>query len=131
MTSVEHIIDRMREASGTKNDVELAEYLGLTRSNAISSWKSRQSKPYAYCELISQNAGVTMDWLLTGKEPKFSGSHDKDPSTAKLLDMLRQLSDEHRREILSRAESLHTSNQQSKRIEELEQKLAEVVRKIS
>ena len=133
MSSVEDIIERMKEVCGLKSDVELAEYLGLTRSNAISSWKSRGSKPYSYCDIISEKKGVTIDWLLTGREPKFitQAALDIDQKELKLLEMLNGLSDDHRREILSRIESMHSASQQAKRIAELEHQLEKLAKKIS
>ncbi|GAA4650806.1 hypothetical protein GCM10023116_30890 [Kistimonas scapharcae] len=133
MDSVEEIIERMRQACGVNSDVELAKYLGLSRSNAISSWKTRGSKPYAYCEIVSEQEGVTMDWLLTGKEPKHRGKMTTalDQQEMRLLDMIEQLSEENRREILSRIESMYSANQQAKRIEELESRLMELSKKIS
>lgn len=133
MSSVEDIIERMKEATGAKNDVELANYLGLTRSNAISSWKSRESKPYAYCDIVSQDKGVTIDWLITGREPKFITDRPPniDQKEIKLLEMLNSLSEEHRREILSRIESMYSASQQTQRIKELESQIAELLKKIS
>ena len=133
MDSVEDIVKRMSEACDARNDVELAQYLGLSRSSTISTWKSRNSKPYAYCETIAKQEGVTMDWLLTGREPKYVSAHQNpmDKKEAKLLEMLNSLSDENRREILSRIESMYTSDHQAKRIEELERQINDLYKKIS
>lgn len=130
MNSVEDIIERMQTVSGVKSDVELAKYLGITSSNTISSWKKRQSKPYAYCEYISQKEGVTIDWLLTGEGVKFKKdfkSEPGDPRITKTLELINQLPEEDQREILSRIEKLHTADQQSKKISELT-KLVEELR---
>ncbi|WP_299734067.1 helix-turn-helix domain-containing protein [uncultured Endozoicomonas sp.] len=133
MYSVEDIISRMKEAARCESDIDLAIYLGLSRSNAISSWKSRGSKPYAYCENISNREGVTIDWLLTGREPRFinQASAVVDQKERKLLEMLDALSDENRREILSRIEGMYSASQQTQRIAELEKQLADLNKKIS
>lgn len=130
MSSVEEIIERMREVCGAKSDVDLAKYLGLSRSNAISSWKTRDSKPYTYCEIISQKEGVTIDWLLTGEGVKFKNDMNEnlsDPRTLKTIQMIKQLPEEDQREILSRIEKLHAADLQSKKLSELT-KLVEELR---
>ena len=133
MSSIDEIIERMKSVTNTGSDVELAKYLGLSRSNAISGWKSRNSKPYAYCENISSEKGVTIDWLLTGREPKHIDDRamNLEQRDINLLTMLKDLSDENRREILSRIKSLYAAGKQSEKIKELETQIKDLIKRVS
>ena len=65
MRDIFSIIERMKEATGSRTDLELAEKIGIS-SNTISTWKKRGSIPYEKIDEISQNASIPFDWILRG-----------------------------------------------------------------
>jgi hypothetical protein len=65
-TSVRGVIDRMKLAVGAETDGELEAVLGGGR--VVAGWRSRGSTPYAECEQIAKQNGVSLDWLLLGSD---------------------------------------------------------------
>ena len=63
---------------------------------------------------LSTAGEVSVQWLATGKENK--GQEGLDKETQKLLELISQLPEKSRREILSRAESLYELDQQGKEL---------------
>ncbi|BBB22359.1 phage repressor [Abyssogena phaseoliformis symbiont OG214] len=68
MREINPIIERMKSATSCKTNTELAIYLGLKSSGAISTWKTRGRVPYPECEKISQSENIDIGYLLTGKQ---------------------------------------------------------------
>lgn len=68
MRELDEIITRMKSSTSSKTDKDLANYLNLKGNGAISTWRTRNKRPYNECEEISKKEGVSMDWLLFGKE---------------------------------------------------------------
>jgi hypothetical protein len=64
---IQEIIDRMKEVTGVSKDVELAEVIGASRSQP-AVWKIRERVPFAECMALAQKHGVSLDWLLLGRE---------------------------------------------------------------
>lgn len=124
MSFIDQIILRMKEATNTKSDIDLANYLGLSNSNAISSWRSRKSKPYAYCDTIAQAENVRLDWLISGTAPKFNYKHPEfELEDFTLLDVIFSLSEENKRELKSRIEAMQSENKLKQKVIEIEKKL--------
>lgn len=67
------ILTRLHEALGTKNNYQLCKELKFS-SGAIDGWIRRNSTPYEACFRTFQKTGYSMEWMLTGVEPKLSGS---------------------------------------------------------
>jgi len=63
MRDIENIIERMKQVTETKTDLELAAVLGI-RSNTISTWRKRQSIPYEHLDHLAQAKSIPLDWLL-------------------------------------------------------------------
>lgn len=62
------ILDRISKLLGNREQQELTQYLGL-KSAAFSEWKSGKSKSYRkYLIEISEFFGVSIDYLVYGKE---------------------------------------------------------------
>jgi len=59
------VIDRMRVVTDTSTDIALCAKLQLGTS-AVSTWRRRQSVPYAECVNLALRYGVSLDWLLLG-----------------------------------------------------------------
>lgn len=68
--SSRQIVNRMREALGAANDAALAAELGVAPPT-VSGWKSEgRSVPLDYCRIVADKSGVSLDWLVLGREPK-------------------------------------------------------------
>ena len=63
---VQDIVDRMKQVVCVSKDVDLAEALGLSRSNP-AVWKIRDRIPFAECMAIAEKHGVSLDWLVLGR----------------------------------------------------------------
>jgi hypothetical protein len=64
---VQAIVDRMKDVVGVSKDVELADALGASRSTP-GVWKIRDRIPFAECMLIAEKHGVSLDWLVFGRD---------------------------------------------------------------
>ena len=77
------ILSRIYELYGVKTQTSLAECLGITRS-LISRWRmkdenKRLTPTWETMTKIVKDKGVTWDWLLEGREPKY-----REPPSARL-----------------------------------------------
>ena len=108
------ILDRISLLLGNREQKELTNYLGL-KSAAFSEWKSGKSKSYRkYLIEISEFFGVSLDYLVYGKEtnvPNITSDENK------LLTIYNKLSYINKARILERALVLAEieDNQQSYR----------------
>ncbi|WP_373747206.1 helix-turn-helix domain-containing protein [Neisseria dentiae] len=59
--------ERAKIAINAKNDAELARFLGITTS-AIAKSKARESLSMELLIKVSEETGVSLDWLITGRE---------------------------------------------------------------
>lgn len=65
MTDKKAILDRIKTASKSKTDADLARFLGVSPA-VLSNWKSRGSIDYDL--ILSKCEHLDLNWLLTGKE---------------------------------------------------------------
>lgn len=74
--SSQEVILRLKKALNISADIELANYLGISKST-LSNWKARNTLDlpllFSLCEQIS------IDWLLTGKGEMLKNSTPKSP----------------------------------------------------
>lgn len=74
--SSQEVISRLKKALNISTDIELANYLGISKST-LSNWKARNTLDlpllFSLCEQIS------IDWLLTGKGEMLKNSTPKSP----------------------------------------------------
>lgn len=74
--SSQEVILRLKKALNISTDIELANYLGISKST-LSNWKARNTLDlpllFSLCEQIS------IDWLLTGKGEMLKNSTPKSP----------------------------------------------------
>ncbi|MDD5394422.1 MAG: helix-turn-helix domain-containing protein [Thiothrix sp.] len=68
--NVNDVIDRLLLVCGAKNDTDYAVLRDLPRST-VGNWRRRQSVPYAECEYVFAEFGVSFDWILTGKGERY------------------------------------------------------------
>lgn len=66
MSTLDEIIARMIQASGTKNTANMLESMGFSNSVA-SAWKRRKKIPDGAIVKVSERTGVRFEWLKTGK----------------------------------------------------------------
>lgn len=63
-------MERIREATGLRTQMELAEYFGI-RQSSISDAKRRRSIPDAWLVTLLRVHQINPDWVLHGHEPRF------------------------------------------------------------
>lgn len=121
--SAEKVLERLKGVLNASSDSALARALDTT-PQTISSWKARDSVPYAKCVSLAEEEGLSLDWLLTGQgtmyRDKTSTGVDLTPEQQALLTLFNDLAASDQREILHDAEK-------KKRLSELEQQVAELM----
>lgn len=75
--SVEAVISRLKAIHDVDSDSALAKALS-TNAQTVSSWKSRNSIPYALCVNVARKHDVSLDWLISGAGS--SGTGIKEPA---------------------------------------------------
>jgi transcriptional regulator with XRE-family HTH domain len=125
MTDVTSVLGRLAQVLGTRTGNQLADALGVS-PQTISSWKSRESVPYAQCVSIAEEWSVSLDWLLTGIGPMYRGESASsghgstdNPREQALLALWRELDEDAQREI-------QRSAQEKKRLSDIEAQLKEL-----
>jgi transcriptional regulator with XRE-family HTH domain len=140
MKSVKAVLDRLASVLGTTSGNQLAEALGVS-PQAVSSWKSRESVPYAQCVEVAEQRGISLDWLLTGIGSKSrdmatpnlameesAASYGTNPKERAILELFRELDEGGQREIQSAAEEKKRLKTLEQRVQELETVVADIKR---
>lgn len=65
--NINEILIRVGKEIGSQKNVEIAKELGVN-AQACSNWKSRGSIPWTELFLFSEKNGVSLNYLLTGKD---------------------------------------------------------------
>ena len=68
MSTLDVIVDRIKQFSGVDRDAEVAEVLGISKGK-LATAKARGSIPYRDLVAYSMKSGASLDWLLTGEGP--------------------------------------------------------------
>lgn len=55
----------MKLVTGASTDADLSKALGIS-PQTLSSWKIRDSIPFALCMELAEKEGLSLDWLLLG-----------------------------------------------------------------
>src|SRR5476649_2110663 len=63
---IQAIVDRMKVVVGVTKDVELADALGVSRSQ-VAVWKIRDRMPLGECVTLAEQHKVSLDWLILGR----------------------------------------------------------------
>lgn len=123
--SVEAVLERLAGAVGAETDSELARRMSVNRQT-LSSWRQRKSVPYANCIQVSEDWGLSLDWLLTGEGPvrRVAGANagSLSPKEQAILELFNDLDAEAQREIQTAAE-------EKKRVRDMERQLKELAEK--
>lgn len=132
-TGVLAVLARLKSFLGVTSDAELAGVLE-TSPQTVSSWKRRESIPYALCVELSSSYGVSLDWLLKGKDTEHPTSPLNDTSSQKNANHSEEALTQREQEILGLLRGLdeadqrdiHSAAQEKKRLREIEQRLQEL-----
>jgi hypothetical protein len=124
---IEDVLGRIKQIVGESSDSGLARALDTT-PQTISSWKARDSIPYAKCIELAEKERVSLDWLLTGEGAMYkAAAANQQPSLSPrdqgLLDLFHALDEDAQREIQSAA-------QEKKRVRDMETQLQELSLKL-
>lgn len=71
------VSDRIKQVRGEKKKTEFAKMLGIPQPN-LSKYESGRMPPADVLQKIADHGGVTVKWLLTGKEEKKNLEEKKD-----------------------------------------------------
>lgn len=69
MREIAEIISLIKEIKNVKSDTDVARVLGMKQS-AFSERKKLNSIPYEHIALFCEKEGLSLDWLLLGREPE-------------------------------------------------------------
>lgn len=90
-TSLVSVLRRLKQVTATRSDSALAGVLGVS-PQTLSSWKVRESIPYAFCIEAAERHAVSLDWLLLGLgSPARTPVTTTEPSANELLELLQGL----------------------------------------
>lgn len=131
------ILDRLKQVLPCRDDTSLALRLGVAKST-LSNWRSRDSFPYTIAVQLAGELGLSLDWVLAGVGPPYRCQKEElavaeqqaaynvelTPRQQNLLTLFESLDEDGKREI-------QTVAQEKKRLKDLEQRIAELDRKIS
>ncbi|WP_349618355.1 helix-turn-helix domain-containing protein [Azotobacter salinestris] len=125
------VLARLKVLTGCTTDTALASALGIS-PQTLSSWKSRDTIPYALCVEVADARGVSLDWLLVGEGPMTRGEgeapaaaresaadYDISPGERALLELFRSLDEDDCQELQ------HVASQK-RRLTLIEQRLEEL-----
>ncbi|MCI3908830.1 helix-turn-helix domain containing protein [Pseudomonas viridiflava] len=124
--STSAVLARLKILTQTDTDTNLSSALGIS-PQTLSSWKTRESTPYAICVEMAESTNVSLDWILLGEgcgpdeiaRAKGSISVTDTASDADVLTAFRELSPEDQRIVRSFI-------QEKLRLHDLEKKLADL-----
>ncbi|NUU39436.1 helix-turn-helix domain-containing protein [Pseudomonas sp. C2B4] len=120
------VLTRLKQITGTKTDASLSSALQIS-PQTLSSWKGRDSTPYALCVDIAQTRGISLDWLLLGEGPvlrqtpseTLDGPQDSTTRENTILALWRLLDEDDRCAIQNALE-------EKRRLRDMEAKLSEM-----
>lgn len=95
--SADEIIERLLKVYSVRQMKDLAELLGIS-AVAVTNWKKRNSVPTEVLFKTVQEKGVSLDWLVYGKEEQ---GRTLDPLEDLLLSSFNELDNKAKMSILS------------------------------
>ncbi|EJD6368836.1 helix-turn-helix domain-containing protein [Providencia huaxiensis] len=128
---IEIIIDRLKSVFNVTTDSALCRALDVS-PQTLSSWKLRDSIPYAICVDISIKQNVSLDWLLLGRGERANEACNEIVTSAvsnsdlTLIELLGQLDPEVKKDILRRAEEKQQMINMQKELDKLALELERV-----
>ncbi|MFV3402347.1 MULTISPECIES: helix-turn-helix domain-containing protein [Pseudomonas] len=96
--SLPAVLARLKLMTGTQSDAELSRALSIS-PQTLSSWKVRESIPYAFCVALAQQQGCSLDWLLLGHTAANTAPDNDGHWEQEILEQLRVLPADDRRAV--------------------------------
>lgn len=124
-TPLSLVLTRLKLLTRAQSDAQLSRTLQIS-PQTLSSWKVRDSVPYALCVDIARTYACSLDWLLLGE-----GEPQRVPSTlddweARLLAQLRTLTLPDREAILMQVKDKQRLRQLEQQVQTLNEQLMAV-----
>ncbi|MBA1324598.1 helix-turn-helix domain-containing protein [Pseudomonas plecoglossicida] len=120
-TSLVSVLIRLKHVTGTSSDSALAKVLDVS-PQTLSSWKVRESIPYAFCIAVAQRHNVSLDWLLLGiGSPSRTAPAATPPAAGDLLELVQGLAPDD-------LQAIRIQVLDKLRLQELERRLDELTR---
>lgn len=123
----------MKQVAQVRTDSDLSEALGVS-PQTLSSWKGRDSIPYAICIDFAQARGVSLDWLFGSQSDTLLSLNSCSAGLSglteqKMLQMFRVLNESDRSVIYNLAEEKQQLQALLWRVEELSVRLESVIKR--
>lgn len=127
------ILEKMKQVAQVRTDSDLSEALGVS-PQTLSSWKGRDSIPYAICIDFAQARGVSLDWLFGSQSDALLSLNSCSAGLSglteqKMLQMFRVLNESDRSVIYNLAEEKQQLQALLWRVEELSVRLESVIKR--
>ena len=68
--NTKNVLDKIKIALGCDTYIDIANALDVT-AGAVDNWKKRNTIPNKYLLKVSEDTGVSIDWLLDEDKPTF------------------------------------------------------------
>lgn len=136
------IYERLLEASGSKNDSELARVLNIS-PQSVNGARKRGEVPPAWIQSYAEMSGVSSDWLFFGRGPKYPDKIEGTPHSGEVsqkhicpncanLEERLEISEEERRELTVENRKLYREKETLyKEKEELLREIGELREKVA
>lgn len=129
------VIARLKILTKTDTDTGLAGALGIS-PQTLSSWKSRESTPYAICVDLAESRKVSLDWILMGEgsdtpiESPNQGSDLQEftRAEAEMVELFRELSEADQRVLRTAVEEKIRLKGLERMVDDLHKALADIKR---
>lgn len=138
ITGVEGFSERLKIIVGNESVRSFCRRLGMSDRGFRAYLDGKSYPSLEKLVAIADLGGVNLEWLATGKGGQYkeatTGSKPApgmSSQTDKIMEMINQLSEENRREILHRIESLHEADCHRKRLEALVNEIEELKNKLA
>ena len=69
--NTKNVLDKIKIALGCDTYIDIANALDVT-AGAVDNWKKRNTIPNKYLLKVSEDTGVSIDWLLDEDKPTFN-----------------------------------------------------------
>ena len=134
---VEGFSERLKKVLGNESVRSFCRRLGMS-DRGFRAYLDGSSYPSLEKLVAIANTGnVSVEWLAVGKGHRVPTHSDSEGSvnptsqSEKIVEMINELSEENRREILLRIESLHEASRDRQRMEKLLNEVAELKSKLA
>ncbi|WP_459206070.1 helix-turn-helix domain-containing protein [Pseudomonas sp. MLB6B] len=124
-TSVSLLLARLKLLTQSESDAQLSKALHIS-PQTLSSWKVRDSIPYAFCVKIARIYACSLDWLLLGEGEPQRAPGGLDEWESALLAQLRTLTQPDRQAILVQVQDRQRLQQLELQVQSLHAQLSEL-----